>query len=157
MRRPRPTLDITIAAAWAGARVITLSDATLRRWARTPGVPLWESLYQWLVEEGYSDRRDLHARTCVGDVLMARLRDAERARLHQQGLRGRQLRSAVAWSDAGSGPTTWWSPPGDTHVAPTLAGDGLFVTAPDEAHVPSGTNVIDLQAWRRDRNRGGAA
>jgi hypothetical protein len=122
MQERTSPIDLTQATPSEGARIVCIADVQLRQWATDTKVPVWESLYSWLVSLGLSetDKRDLHNRTYCGEALMARLREAERARLRALKLRGARLQSALSWSDMGSGPMESWH-------GKKLLGDALFV------------------------------
>lgn len=137
LQAPFEPIEIETIAESMGARVLRVADVQLKEWSKGP-LSVWESLYVWLVSLGFQESPGpgLHSRTYCGDALMVRLREIETARLRgkqvgggwsksgqrlpKKKLCGEDLKIAVSWSDAGSGPMGTWR-------GNELVGDVLFV------------------------------
>lgn len=126
MQAATAPIKVAHVASSVNARVLHVADVLLREWA-DEAPPVWESLYTWLVSLGFKDEdlkmnaRALHNRVHCGDLLMARLREAEGARLRRmRKLRGEKLKRAVVWSDLSGAPIESWR-------GRDLIGDALFV------------------------------
>jgi hypothetical protein len=98
---------------------ITLSEAWFAK--LTDRISVFESLYQWLESKYQVDPYNLHNRVFVGRDCMTKLLKAEKKRIARQyGYTGHTLEKALAWSDLGAGPLTYY----DNHP---IIGEKLFV------------------------------